>query len=304
MDLDFIKSKLDTLQGKNKQSSKFWKPQDGEQKVRILPYKYNKENPFIELKFYYYRDANGKTKTLLSPSVNGNPDPVLEFCEKLRATGTKENWILSKSYEPKLRTYVPVIVRGKEDEGVKFWGFGKMVYEAILEKMSNPDIGDITDLENGNDLIIKFTKTPPSGKKYSETKVDVRIKKTPAVDPTNQEHLAKIEDQVDIMTLFTEPTYDDLKKEFENHINPENEPEPGSEPESQGSTEPDETSAPASTATETPEPVAEEAKKEVVASVDPSTVSPTAEKATVNLSPDEMKAKFKKMFADAATAKS
>ena len=302
MDLDFIKSKLDTLQGKNKQSSKFWKPTDGEHKVRILPYKYNKENPFTELKFYYYRDVNGKTKTLLSPSVNGNPDPVLEFCEKLRATGTKENWVLSKSYEPKLRTYVPLIVRGKEDEGVKFWGFGKMVYEMILEKMSNPDIGDITDVAEGNDLIIKFTKTPPSGKKYSETKVDVRIKKTPAVDPTNQEHLAKIEDQVDIMTLFTEPTYEDLKREFENHINPETEPEP--EAESQASTEPDETTAPASTADEPATETKAETKAETTVSVDPSTVSPSAEKAAVNLSPDEMKAKFKKMFADAATAKS
>jgi hypothetical protein len=292
MDLNFIKNKLDTLQGKNKQSNKFWKPTDGEQRVRILPYKFNRENPFMELKFYYYRQANGTTKTFLSPSVNGNPDPVLEFCEKLRATGTKENWVLSKSYEPKLRTYVPVIVRGKEDEGVKFWGFGKQVYEAILEKMSNPDIGDITDLEAGNDLIIKFTKTPPSGKKFPETKVDVRIKKTPAVDPANDALLEKIQDQVDIMTLFTEPTYDELKKEFEDHINPENDPEP--EAEAQAASETDNASE---TVTDT-ETTATEASTPAAA-----TVSPSAEKATVNLSPDEMKAKFKKMFSDAATAK-
>ena len=170
MDLDFIKKKLDTLKGKN--NGKFWKPEDGEQRVRIVPYKYNKNNPFVELKFYYYRQANGTTKTFLSPSINGNPDPVLEFCEKLRATGTKENWILSKGYEPKLRTYVPVIVRGEEDKGVRYWGFGKQVYESILEKMAHEDIGDVTDLVEGNDLIVTFTKKPPSGKKYPETKID------------------------------------------------------------------------------------------------------------------------------------
>jgi len=291
MDLDFIKSKLDTLQGKNKQSTKFWKPSEGESKVRILPYKFNTENPFVELKFYYYRQANGTTKTFLSPSTSGNPDPVLEFCEKLRATGTKENWVLSKSYEPKLRTYVPVIVRGKEEEGVKFWGFGKQVYESILEKMSNPDIGDITDLENGNDLIIKFTKVPSSGKKFPETKVDVRIKKTPAVDPSNDDLMQKISDQVDIMTLFTEPSYDELKKEFENHINPENDPEPEVEASTGDAT--DETN---STEPEVPaEPTAEKATSAVEL--------PSAAKASAILTPEETKAKFKKMFAEAANLK-
>lgn len=300
MNLDFIKQKLDTLQGKNKQSSKFWKPTEGEHKVRILPYKYNKENPFQELKFYYFRQSNGVTKTLLSPAINGNPDPVLEFCEKLRGTGTKENWVLSKSYEPKLRTYVPVIVRGKEEEGVKFWGFGKQVYEAILEKMSNPDIGDITDLVEGNDLIVKFTKNPPSGKKFPETKIDVRIKKTPAVDPANQELTAKVLDQVDIMTLFTEPTYDELKKEFENNLNPENEPTPEAESsETTGDGTPDET-APQNDAA-TPQTGATGATAQETPAT-PTDASVTTEK-SVTLSPDEMKAKFKKMFAEAAASK-
>ena len=34
--------------------------------------------------------------------------------------------------EPKLRTFVPVVVRGEEGEGVRFWGFGKTVYQEIL----------------------------------------------------------------------------------------------------------------------------------------------------------------------------
>jgi len=157
--------------------------------------------------------------------------------------------------------------------------------------MSNPDIGDITDLENGNDLIIKFTKVPSSGKKFPETKVDVRIKKTPAVDPSNDDLMQKISDQVDIMSLFTEPTYDELKKEFENHINPENDPEPEVEASTGDAT--DETN---STEPEVPaEPTAEKA---------PSAVElPSAAKASAVLSPEETKAKFKKMFAEAANLK-
>lgn len=304
MNLDFIKNKLDTLQGKNKQSARFWKPAEGENKVRIVPYKYNKDNPFIELKFYFYRDENGRPRTYLSPSVNGNPDPVLEFCADLRSTGTSENWSLARSYEPKLRTYVPVIVRGKESEGVKFWGFGKQVYEAILEKIANPDFGDITDLETGNDLIVKFTKTPPSGKKFPETKIDVRVKKTPAVDAQDQELVSKLQDQVDIMTLFEEPSYEDLKKEFQRSIDPENGP---TEPAEETQADTDATGDAATTATSAPTAAADATATTSTAATpaepQQATISPTAEQAKVTLSPDEMKAKFKKMFADAAATK-
>jgi hypothetical protein len=293
VNLDLLRKKLDTISGKNKTSNHFWKPENGTQTVRIVPYKYNLENPFIELRFYYYQQRSAPTKTFLSPNVVGEPDPVLEFCEKLRATGTKENWILSKRYEPKLRTYVPVIVRGEEDKGVRFWGFGKTVYEMLLKKMANPDFGDITDLEEGNDVIVEFTKTPPSGKTFPETTIEVRVKKTPAVDPSNDKMVAMLTNQVDIMTLFTVPKYEDLKREFENSINPEEE-DPNVEPAESGAVSDDETLPQDSggSSVEVPSDVSE----------DTPVVSPSAEKAeqgTVS-NQEQLKAKFKKMFAEAA----
>ena len=56
----------------------------------------------------------------------------------------------------KLRTFVPVLVRGQEGEGVKFWGFGKTVYQEILGYITDPDYGDITDPTNGRDLTIEY----------------------------------------------------------------------------------------------------------------------------------------------------
>jgi len=300
MDLSFVKRKLNSLQGKK--DPNFWKPIDGEQQIRIVPYKYNLDNPFIELPLYYFRQPNGNVKTLLSPSFNGNPDPILEYCEKLRSTGDKEKFVFSKKIEPTLRTYVPIIVRGLENEGVKFWGFGKMVYEAILEKMDNPDIGDITRLEDGNDLIVKFSKKPPSGKKYSETKIDVRFKKTPAVDPTSDELINKIQEQVDILTLFVEPTYDELVAELNKILN--------SRYSSEDSEEFDEDviSSEDKEINEEVEQSSEEVKSETNSSTE-STVevptekienihvdSPTAEKSVVKNSPEDMKNRFKEIF--------
>jgi hypothetical protein len=291
VNLDIIRKKLDSFKPKEKTSVHFWKPENGTQTVRIVPYKYNLENPFIELKFYYYQQRSGPTKTFLSPSIVNQPDPVLEFCDKLRATGTKENWVLSKKYEPKLRTYVPVIVRGEEEKGVRFWGFGRTVYEKLLKKMSNPDFGDITDLEEGNDIEVEFIKNPPSGKSFPETEIEVRYKKTPAVDPSDDKLVELLGKQIDIMELFTVPKYEDLKREFEAYVNPEEEGDPA--PEETGAVneggEPDETSA--SNEAETVAPAEPQSDK-----------SPTAEKAADEavVDPNQLKAKFKKMFAEAA----
>ena len=128
MDINAIKSKLATLQSTTSTKENFWKPEPGTQVVRIVPYKHNKDNPFIELFFHYNL---GNNKTYLSPLSFGRPDPVAEFADKLKSTGNKDEWIQGKRLEPKMRTFAPVIVRGKESEGVKFWGFGKTVYQAV-----------------------------------------------------------------------------------------------------------------------------------------------------------------------------
>ena len=53
MDLNAIKNRLNQLQTTNNRTSNLWKPQPGNQIVRIVPYKFNKDNPFIELYFHY-----------------------------------------------------------------------------------------------------------------------------------------------------------------------------------------------------------------------------------------------------------
>ena len=58
MDLDLIKQKLDTFEQKkgfqkSDRVNHFWKPSVGKQVIRIVPNKFNKNNPFTELRFYY-----------------------------------------------------------------------------------------------------------------------------------------------------------------------------------------------------------------------------------------------------------
>ena len=82
IDLDAIKRKLSQLQTVGTRQNTLWKPEPGKQTIRIVPYQYDKENPFQELYFHY---DLGK-KNFLSPVTYGKADPVVEFAEKFNNT--------------------------------------------------------------------------------------------------------------------------------------------------------------------------------------------------------------------------
>ena len=215
MDLDAIKTKLESLQNQSTTSENFWKPDPGKQVVRIVPYKHNKDNPFIELYFHY----NLGNKTYLSPASHGRPDPVQEFADKLKSTGDKDEWIQGKRLEPKMRTFVPVVVRGRETEGVKFWGFGKTVYQELLSVIADPDYGDITDPVNGRDIMIERQTPAEAGNQYGKTTVRVKPNQTPITE--SKEMLEGVfENQPNLTELYTEPSYDELKEALANYLNP------------------------------------------------------------------------------------
>ena len=217
IDLDAIRKKLNNLQSQTGKQNNLWKPEPGKQTIRIVPYQYDKDNPFRELFFHY----NLGKKIYLSPVTFGKSDPVVEFCEKLKATGNKEDWQMARKMEPKMRCYAPVIVRGQESEGVKFWGFGKQVYQELLSIIADPDYGDITDLMNGRDVTVEFTAAEGAG---SFPKTSIRVKPNTSAATDNKDIASKITDgQKEITDIFKEVSYDDLKSVLSEWLNPEDE---------------------------------------------------------------------------------
>ena len=218
LDISKLKSRLNSLSNTNQKSNLIWKPKPGKQVVRIVPYKYEPDNPFIELKFHY----NINNKTYLSPDSFGRPDPIVEFSNRLKKTGSKEDWQMGRKMEPKMRTFAPVIVRGEEGEGVKFWGFGKQVYQELLSIISDPDFGDITDLTGGRDIVVEF-KTAEGGASFPETSIRVKPNVSVAIDPKNAQLLDALKSQVNILDLFPEYSYEELKEVMDKWLNPDTE---------------------------------------------------------------------------------
>lgn len=197
-----------------------WKPKEGLQKVRIVPYKFNPENPFIELKFYY--GIGGKH--YLAPCTFAKPDPISEVIETLRSNGSNEEKTIAQSLSPVARTYVPVVVRGEEELGVRFWGFGVTVYKQLLGLMTNADWGDITSLTEGNDIQVEFHKVSKKknakGESFPETILTPLPQKKPAVDPTRKDLMEKVRDQINILDVFPLKTYDELQAIVNAWLNP------------------------------------------------------------------------------------
>jgi hypothetical protein len=215
MDISLALKRFSSLQNNTKKSDSIFKPANGKSQVRIVPYKFNKDIPFIELYFHY----NINNKTYLSPMSFGRPDPIVEFAEKLKRTGDTDDWKAGKKMEPKLRTFVPVIVRGKESEGVKFWGFGKTVYQDILGYIADPDYGDITDPNTGRDIVLDVMSAEESNASYPTTTIRVKPATSKLAD-TPEQIQQLLEGQREITELYQELSYAELKSVLENWLNP------------------------------------------------------------------------------------
>ncbi len=227
MDVNAAIKKLQKLQNVTSTAKNIWKP-TGKSTVRIVPYKFNKDNPFLELYFHYNL---GDNKTHLSPVSYGRPDPIQEYADKLKATGEKQDFVEGRKLEPKMRTFLPIVERGKEDEGVKFWGFGKTVYTELLGTIADPEYGDITRIEEGRDINIEKQTPQQANNQYGK----VLIRVSPRVSPLHEDATVTkslLEDQLDINDVYEEPSYDELDRLFKNLISPEDDDSNGSNGES------------------------------------------------------------------------
>ena len=111
---------------------------------------------------------------MLALSNFDESDPILEFASQLRKTNDPDNIALAKKLFPKMRILAPVLVRGEEDKGVRFWEFGKMVYTELLGVMMDEDYGDITDIAAGRDITVEVIPSSETGKMYDTTTVRVK----------------------------------------------------------------------------------------------------------------------------------
>lgn len=146
------------------------KESSGQRRIRILPTT-DGTSVFKEAWFHELQ-VGGFYQKIYDPAGNDNEaSPLNDVYNALKATKRKDDDELAKDYKAKLFYVVKVIDRDNEQDGPKYWRF-KHNYkkDGILDKII-PIMrtkGDITDMDNGRDLIIDLTKSKsPKGKEYT-----------------------------------------------------------------------------------------------------------------------------------------
>jgi len=216
INFDAIKADLERLNRKTSKSESrnddlFWKP-TGEHVIRIVPYAHDKSDSFRRFLFHY----NISDKPVVSPATFGNDDPIILYARKLQNSGDTESWKFGKSLEPKMRVFAPIIVRGEDDKGIRFYGFTENVYMKIAKFISSGDYGDISDLQKGHDISIEYIKR--TGERYPETNILVKPNPSPAFADNSM--MSKLDEVPELEAMFKAPSTEELIAMLENHLSP------------------------------------------------------------------------------------
>ena len=225
MDINAIKQRLNSLQSTNTPGKKekidyskvYWKPkEEGKYQIRIVPSKLNPKNPFQEVFVHY-----GFSKFPIYALTNwGEKDPIVEFAAQLRKTNDRENWVLAKKLDPKMRVFAPVIVRGEEEKGVRLWEFGKEIYMQLLGIAEDEDYGDYTDINEGRDFTVDVVKGDIGGRQG--LKSSIRIKpKTTALSSDASLIQTFLKEQPVLLEIQRKMEFDALKEVLQNWLSPE-----------------------------------------------------------------------------------
>tara|TARA_Y100000310_G_scaffold126304_1_gene125113 strand:- start:1318 stop:2076 length:759 start_codon:yes stop_codon:yes gene_type:complete len=176
-----IQAKLKKL--KSGGGGSWFRPPEGRTQVRFTPYPHG-EDPFLE--YYYHYNVGGSNIPMVCPKRTfGQSCPICDLTSQLWK-GDEGDQKLAKLIGAKMRVHAPVIVRGEEDKGVRFWSFGQQVYQSILETMVDPDYGNVADAETGRDVVINYTPAT-TGNPFPKTELLFKPKETPLSDPADVE---------------------------------------------------------------------------------------------------------------------
>jgi hypothetical protein len=207
IDLNKMRQKHSALTNRGGDTNDYyWKPEEGTHQIRLVCPETG--DPFFEAYYHYSMGSEGRT-TVLSPRTFGDEDPIAEWGTRLWNEGTDASKEAAKRFWPKMRVFAPIVVRGEEDKGVRWWGFSRTTYQALLDVVLDPEYGDITDTEKGTDIRIDYGKK--QGQSFPTT--DVRpMRRTSALADTEEKINTLLETLPSATDVFERTTFEQCEK--------------------------------------------------------------------------------------------
>lgn len=197
---------LSKIQGIDLGGGGFWKPPVGRSTIRIMPPVGN-----MGASFFVETGSHRLGETFYTcPALSSGgqlPCPICETNEGLWQSGLKK---AAAKFRASKQFMVNIVVRGKpgqEDQGPVVWQFGVTVLGQLAATISDPDFGDVSDMETGTDVVVTRTGEGMS------TKYQISPKRNPSALSANAEQLMiEAKDLADEVTSKLLP-YDQLATE-------------------------------------------------------------------------------------------
>ena len=204
--MELMRKKLAALRGEGTNEQSVWfKPDEGDQDIRIVP---TPDGDPLKEMYFHYNVGEHRGGIVCTKRNYGEQCPICEFASQLWREGVDQNddesKKLAKSLFVRARYFSPVLLRGREEEGIKVYGYGKRAYENLLGYILDPDYGDITDPLEGTDISLTYTKPTAPGA-YPQTSLKMR-RNTSALLEDKEAIPALLDSMPDIDSLFERHT--------------------------------------------------------------------------------------------------
>jgi hypothetical protein len=224
IDVNDIKRKLEALKNNKSISSNsgqghnYYKPSDGD-KIRFI-LKPGDDDPITEYNWHYPKKGSS---FVCNKRTYGGDCVICDTASELWNTyvdGGKQNEGLkdaAKKLFASARYYSPVVVRGKESEGVHIYGYGKEVAADFMGTLVDVDYDvSVLDAVNGRDFTVSQTEKGGNSKFKNSTYTSTSIKASPKKSPIVPEgvtglSVGELYEQIpDMKHLFREAKPEDM----------------------------------------------------------------------------------------------
>lgn len=189
----------------------FLQLREGKNTVRIFPWK---DVFFFRAVIHYGLRRSGSEREVAYPCLKmfgKDSCPVCDFHEELSQSSSEGKQKLASRIRAVTKYYVNALDRDRPHEGIKILPMTPKMMRQLKGFLEDEDFGDITDVEDGKDVIITREGTGFRGTSYE---LRVRAKSTPVGYDDWEEEIHNLEEVVvkTVSSEFLKRRVEDLKK--------------------------------------------------------------------------------------------
>lgn len=133
---------------------KYWTPSEGSNKIRIMPPPEGYDTYFFKAGFHY--GIGPDNKMFACPKVGGARKNcfLCEESDRLQRSKDEEDVAEGKELRPTRKFLITVVDLDKPQDGFQVWSPGVKAFQEVNYYFSDPEWGDVSDLESGFDFIV------------------------------------------------------------------------------------------------------------------------------------------------------